>query len=125
MTPPAAHHATFHDVNALNAETGCRVSAKGEKTEQGWRFDSESTHVVSRCKCRRATGGPEASKQMEDSLWRHCYVAWQLGKCDVEGMLRLFAHITLRLPVASGLDFGEDGDVRRVVEETYENGGLA
>jgi hypothetical protein len=114
----------FHNVNAVNADTGCRVTAKAERDDRGWHFDSVSTHVVSRCKCRRGTG-LEASKQMEDKLWRHCFVAWQHGKCDIEGMLSLFATITLRLPVAATLDFEEDDDIQRAVGKTYHNDGLA
>ncbi|KAI0004874.1 hypothetical protein F4779DRAFT_621222 [Xylariaceae sp. FL0662B] len=99
---------------SLKAESGCTVVASVTKSTEGrnnWNFESNSVHMnSSTCTCPRAHE-KVLMLENEEKLWRHAFNMWQSGKCDVPGMLDVFARHTLGMPMEERLRLEWDNEM--------------
>ncbi|KAH9906332.1 hypothetical protein F4778DRAFT_725457 [Xylariomycetidae sp. FL2044] len=97
---------------SLQAESGCKVTATATKENEDWHFDAQTGHISSAvCQCPRGLQAA-ACLANEEKIWRHAFGAWQAGKCDVEGLLSIFARHVLGMPVENGLGLRWDAENR-------------
>ncbi|KAI0483371.1 hypothetical protein GGR56DRAFT_671144 [Xylariaceae sp. FL0804] len=98
--PQPAKTVTIH----VRAESGCHVRAEAQRQAHGyWGFRTEQRHPSSlACRCR-FTADAAASRRNEEVLARHVHGLLDRGATDVRGMLTVYAHQVLALPVDAAL----------------------